>query len=169
MVCYSNSGAIAGYQRAADLLSDQKKKMEEDQGSRSDSSQLSLVRTRDSTVATPTVSPAYEMTGAIQDTEDDGEVEITPPGRVDTEMGGRFRASGLEGSPSRREPQRSYEMTDTIQDIEDDGEVGMPSPRRIDTEMEGRFRASGLEGSPSRREPQRRPTFPPKRDHGPSA
>ena len=46
------------------------------------------------------------MTGAIQDAEADVEPEVSSPRRVDTEMGGRSQASGLENEPSRRELQR---------------------------------------------------------------
>ena len=72
----------------------------------SHSSQHSLVRTRSPTSAASKAYPSHEMTGAIQDAEDDVEPDVFPPRRVDTEMGGRSEASGVEGGPWTRELQR---------------------------------------------------------------
>ena len=50
------------------------------------------------------------MTGAIQDAEDDNvEPEMHPPRRVDTEMGGRSQASGLESGQLQRRPTGSVQ------------------------------------------------------------
>ena len=87
-------------------LSDQKKEMEEEMPSSSHSSQLSLMHTRSSTAGVPTASQSFEMAGAMQNAADDSEPQVSFARRVDTEMGGRSQASGLEGSPSEREPQR---------------------------------------------------------------
>lgn len=85
---------------------DQKQKMEEEGHSPSHSSQLSLIRTRNSAAAASTASRSFGMTGAVQDAEDDVELEASPPRRVDTEMGGRSQASGLEGGSLGRDLQR---------------------------------------------------------------
>lgn len=67
---------------------------------------LSLVRTSSAAAAASTASQSLEMTGAIQDAEADVEPEVSPPRRVDTEMGGRSQASGLEGGSPGYETQR---------------------------------------------------------------
>ena len=72
------------------------------------SSQQSLVHTRNPTaVSAPRGSQGYEMTGALRDAEEDEEEDVdralSLPRRMDTEMGGRLQASGLElGQLQRR-------------------------------------------------------------------
>ena len=72
------------------------------------SSQQSLVHTRSPTaVPAPRGSQGYEMTGALQHAEEDEDEEVdralSLSRRVDTEMGGRLQASGIElGQLQRR-------------------------------------------------------------------
>ncbi len=106
MVCSPDSVFLWEARKQLTRSSDQKKELEERGHSSSHASQLSLVRTRSSTVATLSASQDYEMTGALQDAEDDVEAEVTSPRRVDTEMGGRSQASGHEGGSPRVELQR---------------------------------------------------------------
>ena len=65
------------------------------------SSQHSLIHTRSPTaVSAPRESQRYEMTGALRDVEEDEDEDVdralSLPRRMDTEMGGRLQASGLE-------------------------------------------------------------------------
>ena len=84
----------------------QKKEMEEEERhSLSRSPRLSLLRTRSSTAAAPTASRSYEMTGVVQDAEDDVEIEISPLQRVYPGIGRRSQASGLESGLLVPEPQ----------------------------------------------------------------
>ena len=92
-------------------------KLESKKLSKAFTSQVSLVQniappTRSSTAASPT-DPALEMSGAFQESEDENEPPGTSPRRVDTEMGGRSQASGLESSLQSPQQQRrpTYERT----------------------------------------------------------
>lgn len=121
---------------------DQKERTHETRLSRSNSSHIRLVRTRDSMAVSSIASNSFEMSGGIQDAEDNVEPEIPPPRRVDTEMGGRSHTSTFEGR---------------VQETEGDVEPEIPPPRRVDTEMGGRSHTPTFGGQ----QLQRRPTYPP--------
>ena len=58
--------------------------------------------------ATPVshIGQSFEMSGALQHLDEDTSHLPASPRRVDTEMGGRSQASGLEDRLSRADPQR---------------------------------------------------------------
>lgn len=92
-------------------------KLESKKLSKASTSQVSLIQnktpsTRSSAAASP-VDPALEMSGALEESEDETKPPGISPRRVDTEMGGRSQASGLESSLQSPKHQRrpTYERT----------------------------------------------------------
>lgn len=75
-------------------------------GGRSQSSRFSPVDTRGATMAAATTSQVLGTTVAAQDGEADGKLVVASLQQVDTEVGERSQASGLESGDSRRQPQR---------------------------------------------------------------
>jgi hypothetical protein len=66
----------------------------------------SLIQSRGTATPTSHIGQSFEMSGALQDLDEDTSHLPASPRRVDTEMGGRSQASGLEDRVSRAEPQR---------------------------------------------------------------
>ncbi|KAL2037154.1 hypothetical protein N7G274_010150 [Stereocaulon virgatum] len=66
----------------------------------------SLINSRVTATPASHVGQSFEMSGALQDSDDDTSHLPASLRRVDTEMGGRSQASGLEGRGNRVEPQR---------------------------------------------------------------
>ena len=72
--------------------------------SQSYSSQISLIRTRNSSVVAIPTAAQFEMTGTVQNDAGgkDDDYEPSPPKRIDTEMGGMSQTSGLESGQTPR-------------------------------------------------------------------
>lgn len=69
-------------------------------------SKSSLINSRGTATPASRIGQSFEMSGALQDLDEDTSHLPASPRRVDTEMGGKSQASGLEGSVSGVEPQR---------------------------------------------------------------